>query len=161
MRIISSHQFVTEGVTLLEITAARTVLAIMIAQLMGAPAFVTRILPVYTLTAEFLCEQIHKVIEIVHSCSGFCFTMSDNYVANQKCFSIFKHNFGSSNIYSSKYPVENAEFDLLFLMHDPVYLLKNIRNNLHTEKLQILQFDGPDTGKGIKPKWKDFTIYEK
>ena len=52
-------------------------------------------------------------------------------------------------------------FDSLFLNYDPVHLLKNIRNNWHTEKMQMLQFDDPNTRRVLKSKWKDlFTVYE-
>ena len=72
-------------------------LSIMIAPLAGAPAFVDTLLPVYGLSTHFFYKHVQKVIELLHSCSGFCLAlMSDNYGANQKCFSMFKSNFGSS-----------------------------------------------------------------
>ena len=135
--------------------AARTVLSIMIDPLMGAPAFVAGLLPVYKLSADFLYKHLRNVIKIVRSCSGFCLALtSDNYRVTQKCFSTFKSNFRSSNTHSSNQPIKNVEFDSLFLIYDPVHLLKYIRNNRQTEKMQMLQFDDHNTGRVLKSKWR-------
>ena len=70
--------------------AARTVIALMVAPLMGAPAFVARLIPLYSFSADLLFDQIVKLIEIIHDCPGFVFlVMSDNLRANQKCFKLF------------------------------------------------------------------------
>ena len=67
--------------------AARTVLALMAAPLMGAPAFVARLIPLYSICADLLFDQIVKLIEIIHDCSGFAFlVVSGNLRANQKMF---------------------------------------------------------------------------
>ena len=59
--------------------AARTVLALMVSPLMGAPAFVARLIPLYSISADLLFGQIVRLIEIIHDCSGFVFlVMSDN-----------------------------------------------------------------------------------
>ena len=50
---------------------AKTVLALMISTQMGKPAFVARLIPVYSLAAEFLFDQVSKLIEIIHENSGF------------------------------------------------------------------------------------------
>ena len=52
---------------------------------MGVPAFIARLIPVYTLDADLLLEQLLKVIQIIHQCKGLAFlTMCDNLRANQR-----------------------------------------------------------------------------
>ena len=46
--------------------ATRTVLAIMIARMMGAPAFVCRLIPAYSLEHNLILEQTQKVITLIH-----------------------------------------------------------------------------------------------
>ena len=66
---------------------ARTVLAIMIAPSMGKPAFICRLIPIYSLKTELLFSETVKVIELVHKYGGYVFLlMSDNLRANQSCF---------------------------------------------------------------------------
>ena len=50
---------------------AKTVLALMIAPLLGKPAFVTRLIPIYSLKAAFIFEQLRILIEIIHTAYGF------------------------------------------------------------------------------------------
>ena len=57
--------------------------------------------------------------------------------------------------------VENDEFAILFLLYDPTHLLKNIRNNWHTEKMQKLKFTSPENAVSVIAQWKDlFKIYK-
>ena len=71
--------------------ATRTVLAIMIAPMMGAPAFVCRLIPVYSLKHDLIFEQTHKVIDLINQSGGFAFLlMCDNLRANQACFNKYK-----------------------------------------------------------------------
>ena len=62
--------------------------------------------------------------------------MTDNLRANTKCFNLFHKQFESLNEFSIKHPVENDNFDRIYLLFDPVHLFKNIRNNWLTEKLR-------------------------
>ena len=69
---------------------AKSVLAMLISPSLGAPAFVARLLPVTSLKADFLYEQVNVLIEIIHQVGGYCFlVMSDNYSVNQSMFSMF------------------------------------------------------------------------
>ena len=102
---------------------ASTVLAILIAPLMGAPAFVARLFPLSSLDAPFLIEQILAVINIVHEASGLVFlVMNDNLRTNQSFFTMMHKKFGSSSQYSIKHPVINEVFENLFLLYDPTHL---------------------------------------
>ena len=134
---------------------ARTVLAIMIAPSMGKPAFVCRLIPVYSLTHELLFEETNKIIQLIHKHSGYAMLlMSDNLRTNQACFKLYKETFGSENIFSCNHPVSNDEFTMLFLLYDPPHLLKNIRSNWHTEKMQKLRFPSSEQ-ETVIAQWKD------
>ena len=105
--------------------AACTVLAIMIAPSMGKPAFVCRLIPVYSLNHDFLFEETNKIIQLIHKHSGYAMLlMSDNLQTNQACFKSYQETFGSENIFSCKHPVSNDEFSMLFLLYNPPHLLK-------------------------------------
>ena len=109
--------------------AAKIVLPIMIAPSMGKPAFVCRLIPVFSRKASFLFKETMKIIKLIHKHNGYAFLlMTDNLRTNQSCI-MFPESFGSDDIYSCKHPVENDEFAILFLLYDPTHLLKNIRNN--------------------------------
>ena len=136
--------------------AARTVLAIMVAPSMGKPAFVCRLIPMYSMKADLLVEETSKVIQLVHKHSGYAFLlMTDNLRTNQSCFKKYREMYGSDNDYSCKHPVSNDQFQILFLLYDPTHLVKNIRNNWHTEKTQKLKFVNPENGKTVVAKWSD------
>ena len=70
--------------------AAKSVLALMIAPLMGKPAFVARLIPIFSLNAEFLYDQINQLTKIIHEANGFVYlVMTDNLKCNQSTFSLF------------------------------------------------------------------------
>ena len=110
--------------------AARTALTIMICPLMGAPVFVARILPIYSINHKLLYDAISKIISIIHEFSGRVFlVMTDNLLANVMCFKTFHDEYGSLNQYSIVHPCPNETFSVLFLLYDLVHLFKNIYNN--------------------------------
>ena len=130
--------------------------ALMISTQMGKPAFVARLIPVYSLTAEFLFDQVSKLIEIIHENSGFVYmAMNDNLRANQKMFSIFHKTYKPRSLFSIAHPIPNDTIDELFLLYDPTHLLKNIRNNWCTEKLQKLKYTDHKTKEVSIACWKD------
>ena len=141
---------------------ARTVLAIMIAPSMGKPAFVCRLIPMFSLKAAFLFEETKKVINLIHKHGGYSFLLlSDNLRTNQACFTMYQQTFGSNDVYSCNHPVSNDQFSVLFLLYGPPNLLKNIRNNWHTEKMQKLVFENPEDGITVTAKWSDLVqIYK-
>ena len=74
----------------------------MVCLLMEKPAFAARLIPTFSLKADFLYEQVSLLIKIVHVASAFVFlVMSDNLRANQKMFSSFHFNNTSKSIYPS------------------------------------------------------------
>ena len=56
---------------------AKTVLAIMINPSMGAPAFVARLLSVFSLKTEFLTNQINVMMNVIHGVGGYVFLIID------------------------------------------------------------------------------------
>ena len=52
---------------------ARRVLAIMVAPSMGKPAFLCRLIPMFSLKADFLFEETKKVVDLVHKHGGYAF----------------------------------------------------------------------------------------
>ena len=135
---------------------AKIVLALMVAPLMGKPAFVARLIPVHSLTAELLYDQVSKVLQIIHEATGYVYMiMNDDLKANQRMFSKFPEIFTPKSIPSVCHPIPNEEHDELFLLFHPVHLLKNIRNNWWTEKMQKLTYIDPETNKTGIACWND------
>ena len=114
---------------------------------MGVPAFIARLIPVYTLDADLLLEQLLNVIQIIHQCKGFVFlTMCDNLMANQRMYRLLTEQYGCDNDFSIHHPVQNSEFPSLYILYDPTHLFKSIRNNWVTEKMKTLDFTHPCLG---------------
>ena len=67
------------------------------------------------------------------------------------------HEFYSSNkaLWAVTHPINNEEFEELFVLYDPTHLFKNIRNNWITEKTRCLKFVCPETGRDVVAKWAD------
>ena len=135
---------------------AKTILALMVCCMMGRPSFVARLIPVHTLTHEFLHKQTERLLEIIHDCGGFVYlVMTDNLQCNQSMFKAFYEKYGTANEWSINHPVLNPHFLILFMLYDPTHLLKIVHNNWVTEKTQILLFPDSDTGKMIEARWRD------
>ena len=52
--------------------------------------------------------------------------MNDNLRCNQKMFSLFHATFQSLFRYSVKHPIDVNEYEKLFLLSDPVHLIKSL-----------------------------------
>ena len=121
--------------------AAKTVLGLMLESLYGGPSFMARLLPVFSLDGVLLFDQIKKLIQIIHDADGFVFlVMCDDLRANQRAYSLFREEFGAYDVFAVNYPIPNPTFDILYLLHDPTHLFKNIRNNWVTEKMKTIDF---------------------
>ena len=103
------------------------------------------------------------LIKIIHDANGVVYSvMRDNLGANQRMFTLFHNNYGSKSIYSVNHPLLNIEFAELFLLYDPVHLLKNIRRNWYTEKSQRLTyFDAENNCTGIASRRDLISIYQR
>lgn len=135
---------------------AKTVLGLMVETMYGGPSFMARLIPIFSLDAKLLFEQVLKLIEIIHEAGGFVFLIiCDDLKANQSMYSIFRKTYGPKDIFGAKHPITNSEFPILYLLHDPTHLFKNLRNNWVTEKMQSLDFVEPYTRKVQKAEWRD------
>ena len=135
---------------------AKTILALMVVPLLGVPAFVARLISIFSLSAELVYEHVNLLLQIIHECNGYVFLiMNDNLKSNQKMFSMFHKNFESKSIFSIKRPIENDQYCELFLLYDPVHLLKNIRNNWCTEKCKKLKFFDKENNTTCVASWSD------
>ena len=102
-----------------------TVLGIMINCMYGGQTFLTRMLPVAKLNAEFLAEQINETIISIKTAGGTINSLiCDNNRTNQKFFKSFPTVLNK--------PWVTTEG--LFLLFDYVHIINHIRNNWLTEK---------------------------
>ena len=89
---------------------ARTMLVLMVCPIFGAPAFVARLIPIYSLSAELIYTQVIALIKIIHESSGYVYlVMNDNLAANIKFFRMLHEKFVSVNSYST-----NIQFLTMF-----------------------------------------------
>ena len=69
---------------------ATTVLGIMVKCLFGGPTILCKMIPVCRLNANFLFEQVTRIIEIINSSNGQVFVVIvDNNLTNQNLFESF------------------------------------------------------------------------
>ena len=110
---------------------ARRILAIMAKPCMGAKPIMLRLIPVLLLTGEFLFSQMCQVLQLLQSCNiNVLGLMSDNHPVNRKCYDLFRARSQSlSDVWLCENPFPTCNHHTLFLLHDPVHMLKNIRNN--------------------------------
>ena len=123
---------------------ATTVLAILIAPVMGAPAFVARLLPMCSLEGVFLFEQVSIIIKLIHESTGYVFlVMSDNLRTYQNCFSLMRRAHGSVNDFAIKHPIQNDVFEMLYLLYDPTHLFKKYSQQLDQRKNKNIDISRP------------------
>ena len=79
--------------------------------------------------------------------------MADNLSANQECFNLYNETLGSTDNFSCKHPVENEEFENLYLFYDPIHLFRNIYNNWQTKKNTKTKITDPITNKEVTGNW--------
>ena len=132
---------------------AKTILGLMVNFLYGTPGFIARLLPLFSLNAEFLMEQLVLLIQIVHDAGGYAFlTMTDNLSVNAKMSRLFQQTYHPHTLASVTHPFANNFFKYLYQFYDPPHMLKNIRNNWTTEKTQTLEFRDPNSGEVVHAK---------
>ena len=135
---------------------ARTVLAFMLKPMMGGKAFILRLLPVHTLNADFLKNQVLKAIHICESVGGRVMAlMSNNHSTNRHMHSALWKEYPIPNC-DSLFKVMHLEDSMrcLYLLIDPIHLFKSIRNNWLTETTQTLKYyPTEDTSKPCVAKW--------
>ena len=106
--------------------------------MMGAPAFVCWLIPVYSLKHDHTLEHTHKVIDLLHENESFAFLLVwDNLRVNQACSNLYKEKLGSSNIFSCKHTIYNKKLESFYLLYDPTHFFRNIRQTEEMHKLQL------------------------
>ena len=134
----------------------------MVSPLMGAPLFIARLIPIYSLEHELLVDQINRLIKIINHCSGYVYlVMTDKLRANQSLFHKMHEFCGSKSLCPVTHPINSEVLEELFILYDSTYLFRKIRNNWVTEKTRCLKFVCPETDRNVVAKWSDLvTIYK-
>ena len=121
---------------------AKTILGIIIFCLNGGPKFLSRLVPVSRLRADFLFDQIKLTTQSVDAAGATVKAIVyDRNCVNQAFFQKFDIVHGKPGL----------TLDGKYLLFDFVHLLKNIRNLWLTEKLRELMFY--DNGVPKIAKW--------
>ena len=109
----------------------------------------------FSLSGQMLYDVLLFLICVVHDNDGRVFLCrSDNYKANISTFNMFHSVFKSLNGFSIEHPLSDHDRMILFLLYDWVHILKTLRNNWFTEKMQKLKFYDIQTGKERFAEWK-------
>ena len=126
---------------------ARTVLSFMVKLIFPTckimSSFVVKFVPVFTLKADFLKTQVNNVLKLVEKAGGRCIgLMCDNHASNRSVYTSLRTD---PNItFKTLHPMDSSRH--LYLLHDPVHLMKCVRNNWLSEKKQTLTLTVPGTG---------------
>ena len=140
---------------------ARTVLVFMVRSFFDKTSFVIRFVPVFSLTAEKLLSCLLNVLTVVENSGGRAEAiMSDNLSVNRKLHSLLRSQFSQIGDFAIVHPVVPER--KLYLLFDPVHLLKCLRNNWETEKTKRLMFSLPGEMNFRIAHWKDLVaVYDK
>lgn len=135
---------------------ARTVLTFLVDPLMGGESFVLRLIPVFSLTAEFLQEQVMSVLQLIHDCGGRVLVLvTDSLSTNVKLFKFLLRDWPTPSLSPWKIKNPNDANHSIFLLFDPTHIFKNIRNNWISEKCKEIDFVMPDSGECVTARFKD------
>ena len=87
---------------------AKTILALMINFMYSTPAFIARLLPIFSLKSDVLMERLMLLLEIIHDAGGFVFlAMTDNLSVNQKMFKLLKGKYHQHSLSAITHPLNN------------------------------------------------------
>ena len=142
--------------------AARTILAFMVRPLMGGKSTVVRLIPIFTLKADFLYNQLLCLLDIISEVGGRArAVICDCHATNQKCYKMLVNNFSNDHQKPWKIRSPSDSNSSLFLLFDPTHLIKNIRNNWITERQKELTLRSPVSDRLITGAWNDIiSLYE-
>ena len=116
---------------------ARSMLCIMMKCLHGGKSTISSMTPLYSLTSAILMEKVLNVIRMIHSYGGHVIALiCDGLRTNLTFFSLFD-DYNPNQPWRVTHPLDTSKD--LFLLVDPVHILKSIRNNWITEKCKKLR----------------------
>ena len=130
---------------------ARTILALMVKTLLGGPTFIARLIPIFKLNSSYLKQQLEKLADVISSCGGKVLALiGDNHMINRQMYKSLRYT-------NESYKGCLSNNDDVVLLHDPVHLIKSIRNNWLTEGRNEIRFTDPDNLESDSQiaKWKD------
>ena len=128
---------------------ATTLLAIMVKCLFGGPKFLVKLIPCAGLKADFQFQCVQEVLlSLERSGAKVVAVINDNNRMNQAFFRMF-----CPISPETPWMVRSAtdEDRPMFLLFDPVHLIKNLRNNWITEATKTLLF--PTPSRHLLAKW--------
>ena len=108
--------------------AARTVLALMVKPLMSNESFVIRLVPVFSLNADFLIDILQKTALLVQECGAQVFALiCDNASCFRKAY--LKLRTSPETPWLGKFSSHQQR--PVYLLHDTEYLLKCVHNTVN------------------------------
>lgn len=130
---------------------ATTFLCVMVKCFFGSKSFLVKLIPCHALKSDFQYTVVTDVILSLEKCGASVVALvCDNNRVNQRFFNMFSVTDPACP-WVAQSPVDPAR--PLFLIFDPVHILKNIRNSWMTEKTQRLVFD--HEGSSLTAQWSD------
>ena len=118
---------------------AKTILGIMVKCLFTKKKFLAKLIPCSNLESQFQYTAVKGVIDVLEQCDAKVLAViNDNNKVNTCYFKKFP-GYTAEKPYVC-YPFENEKARPLFLLFDPVHLIKNIRNSFLTEKTKTLLY---------------------
>jgi len=113
--------------------------------------FLVKIIPIFSLTALKLFDYLKLSMSMLEGCGATIFALlCDNNRINQRCYNAMFEPIDKSKPWIVKHPCQPDS--ILFLLYDPVHILKNIRNNWLNEKTKTMFFFDDD-GNLLEASW--------
>lgn len=114
--------------------------------------FLAKLIPCAGLKSKFQYDLVSNLIYTLEDCKAQVLAcINDNNRVNQSYFKLFPGYTKESPFQC--FPFKDDPQRPLFLLYDPVHLVKNYRNNWHTETTQTLRFPVYDCN-GVISEWK-------
>lgn len=136
-------------------TVATRVLAAMIKCLGGGATLCLQLIPVTNMTATYLCSVISDCCKLIEKSGGkiICI-VSDNNRVNQSAYAMLARNENKPWLAGSP----ACEKRPLFLLSDPVHLMKNVRNSWVNEPSKELVYCLSEDGEKRVAKWSTIEL---
>lgn len=133
---------------------ATTLLCVMVKCFFGSKSFLVKLIPCFALKADFQFTVINNVINTLEQCGAAVLgLLCDNNRLNQRFFGMF-NTPDPTKPWIARSPSSCSR--PLFLIYDPVHIIKNIRNSWLTEKSQTIKFT--HNGNPMAACWSDLRL---